>query len=316
MESAPPAAPARPSPRAPVEAVRADATVEALRAEPPVEALRAELRGVRAALEARRARDERLLQVELQAYEDRLLASPRHQEPGRLARFGHQMFSQHGEDGILAEIFRRIGVVDRTCVEIGIGNGLENNTAALLVQGWRGFWVEGDVRQATRASRTFAGAIADGRLAMARATVTAENVEAVLSALAVPAGVDLLSLDIDRNTYWVWRAITSVRPRVVVVEYNAQFPPGVDWVVAYRADRAWNGTAWFGASLSACERLGREKGYALVGCSLTGVNAFFVREDLCGQHFAAPFTAAHHFEPARYYLNRRTGHPASAGDGA
>ena len=65
--------------------------------------------------------------------------------------------------------------------------------------------------------------------------------------------------------------------------------------------------------ISACERLGRQKGYALVGCSLNGVNAFFVREDLCRDLFDAPFTAAHHYEPIRYFLNRRAGFPRAAG---
>ena len=55
-----------------------------------------------------------LLQVQLQAYEEQLLASPRYTAPGNLARFQHQVFSQHGEDGIIAEIFRRIGVTTRT----------------------------------------------------------------------------------------------------------------------------------------------------------------------------------------------------------
>ena len=85
-------------------------------------------------------------------------------------------------------------------------------------------------------------------------------------------------------------------------------------MVEYQADRAWNGTSSFGASLSAYERLGREKGYALAGCSLNGVNAFFVRQELCGDLFDAPFTATHHFEPIRYVLNRRTGFPRAIGD--
>ena len=123
-----------------------------------------------------------------------------------------------------------------------------------------------------------------------------------------------LSLDIDRNTYWVWEALTSIRPRVVVIEYNALYPPPVDWIVEYRAERAWKGTSYFGASLCAYERLGREKRYALVGCSLNGVNAFFVREELCGDLFDAPFTAARHYEPVRYFLIRRNGFPRAMND--
>ena len=161
---------------------------------------------------------------------------------------------------------------------------------------------------------TFARQIDQGRLSLARALVTAENVEQVFAAAGVQLDVDLLSLDIDRNTYWVWEAL-AIRPRVVVIEYNAVFPPAMDWAIEYRAGRAWNGTMYFGASLTAFARLGREKGYALVGCSLNGVNAFFVREDLCGDRFDGPFTSERHFEPARYFLNRRIGHPRCVGDG-
>jgi hypothetical protein len=255
-----------------------------------------------------------LLQVQLQSYEERLLASPRYAAPGNLARFGHQVFSQHGEDGIIAEIFRRIGVTTRTFAECGVGNGLENNTAYLLLQGWRGAWLDGSEKLIAAIRATFARQIDQGRLSLARALVTAENVEQVFAAAGVQLDVDLLSLDIDRNTYWVWEAL-AIRPRVVVIEYNAVFPPGMDWAIEYRAERAWNGTMYFGASLTAFARLGRQKGYALVGCSLNGVNAFFVREDLCGDRFDSPFTSEHHFEPARYFLNRRIGHPRCVGDG-
>ena len=53
------------------------------------------------------------------------------------------------------------------------------------------------------------------------------------------------------------------------------------------------------ASLAAFERLGRERGYALVGCDFTGTNAFFVRADLAEGKFLAPFDAATHYEPSR-----------------
>ncbi len=255
-----------------------------------------------------------LLQLQIQDYEERLIAHPRYAAPGNLARFGHQVFSQHAEDGIIAEIFRRIETTSKTFVECGVGDGLENNTAFLLTQGWTGAWVDAAEKQVAAIRQRLGRRIADGTLALARALVTAENVEQVFRAAGVKPGVDLLSLDVDRNTYWIWRALAWLQPRVAVVEYNAVWPADVDWVIEYKADRGWNGSMHFGASLLAYERLGAELGYALVGCSLNGVNAFFVRRDLCGDHFDAPFTAAHHYEPARYFLNRRIGHPRSFGD--
>jgi len=98
---------------------------------------------------------------------------------------------------------------------------------------------------------------------------------------------------------------------VIVVEYNAAWPPSIDWKVDYDPSATFDGTLYFGASLKAFELLGRELGYSLVGCNLAGVNAFFVRSDLCGEHFLGPFSAENHFEPARYWLLK----PRGASDG-
>ncbi len=238
-----------------------------------------------------------------------LLAQPRYSDPKRLHRFEHQVFSQNGEDGVIAEIFRRIGMTDRYFLEIGVGDGLENNTTFLLSQGWKGCWADGDGSAMAKIWKTFWRPLAKGDLVLRQALVSAENIAGILAELNVPTEFDLFSLDIDRNTYFVWRALKHLRPRVVVMEYNSTFPPDVEWTVEYDPNRIYNCTAYMGASLKAYEKLGAELGYALVGCELGGINAFFVRRDLCGDRFAEPFTAENHYEPPRYFLLRRDGHP-------
>lgn len=234
--------------------------------------------------------------------ETALAQDPRYADPKRLLRHGSKTFSQNGEDGIIAEIFHRISASSRKFVEIGVGNGLENNTALLLAQGWSGWWVEGGSRNLEQVKLNLRAPIRSGQLAVSPATVTAENAPGLLAGLGVPAEFDLLSIDIDRNTYWIWAALDGLRPRAAVIEYNSIYPPSMDWKVEYRPDLSWNGTAYFGASLKALELLGRKLGYALVGCDLTGVNAFFVRDDLCAGKFAEPFTAENHYEPPRYRM--------------
>src|SRR5690242_675114 len=87
--------------------------------------------------------------AQINSFLSSLLAnSPRYRDSRKLNHFEHQAFSQNGEDGILAEIFRRIGVKDRFFVEFGVGNGLENNTVFLLQQNWRGCWIEGNAQSA------------------------------------------------------------------------------------------------------------------------------------------------------------------------
>jgi hypothetical protein len=241
------------------------------------------------------------LQV-LRAWEDEM-AKPRHADPKRLLRYGFKTYAQNDEDGILQEIFRRIGMASRTFVEFGVESGVECNSVKLLVEGWRGLWIEGDTVHAEAIRRRFVPFLASHQLTMLENFVTAENIDALLAKGGMVGEIDLLGIDIDYNDLWVWKAITAIRPRVVVIEYNASFRPPLSITVPYDPNGRWNGSNYYGASLEALVRLGREKGYRIVGCSIAGVNAFFVRADLCGDAFLEPATAAEHYEPARHFFH-------------
>lgn len=236
-------------------------------------------------------------------------ATSRFQDPLRLLASSYKVFSQNQEDGMIAEVFRRIGTTSRRFIEFGVEDGLECNSAFLLLQGWQGAWIEGSAASAAKARAAFAGYPVEvvGRM------ITVENADSMITELARGQPLDLLSIDVDSIDYWLWRAITTVKPRLVVIEYNATWPPFVRKTIAHDPALRGVGDNYFGASLGALEALGREKGYALVGCTLAGVNAFFVREDLVGDHFSAPFTAENHYEPPRYDLAGPSGHRAGMG---
>ncbi len=251
--------------------------------------------------------------LEQQRYWEQAMASPRYSDPKRLLRHGAKAYSQNDEDGIIAEIFRRIGVSSKTFVEIGTGAGLENNTLALLLQGWRGLWLEGNDKKAARARADFASYVSSGQLRIEHAFVTRDNADALLAQNAPNAEPDLLSIDVDGNDYHVWQAVQSISPRVVVVEYNASWFPPMSLAVTYQERFRWKENTYFGASLKALELLAERKGYHLVGCCFAGVNAFFVRADLCGTHFCEPYTAENHYEPARYWMLRTAGYPPGIG---
>lgn len=238
-------------------------------------------------------------------------ADGRHADPLSLTRSYAQVYSQNGEDGMLAEIFRRIGTGTRRFVEIGIQDGRQCNTRLLLESGWTGTWLEGDPAQAARAIETFRTYIDNGRLAVLTGMVTPANVEAALDRAAVPDTFDLLSLDIDQHTHAVLRALRR-RARVVCVEYNASIPPSLPLEVPYRDDNAWDGSNWFGAGLKTFELIGRAQHLALVGCDMTGANAFLVDETEAEGRFRAPFTAEHHYQPPAYPLLAHAGHPPSS----
>jgi hypothetical protein len=256
------------------------------------------------------------LHIEQNAFHQALLRDERYADPKRLARFERQVFSQNGEDGVIQEIFQRIGTQDRFFVEVGVGNGLECNSAYLLRRGWRGAWIDGDRQALSDAANEFKEVIDGGRLRIVPQAVSGRNIAAVLRQASVPDEFDLLSLDIDRNTYHLWNALGHLKPRVVVIEYNAIIPPDEQWFVEEVPEAGWNGSSYFGASLKAYQTLAEKYGYSLVGCETTGVNAFFVRNDLVQDRFAAPFTAENHYEPPRYFLSRCSGFPRRFSDAA
>jgi hypothetical protein len=236
-----------------------------------------------------------------------LQKSARFKDSKRLLSFSAKVNSQNGEDGIIAEIFNRIGTTNQIFVEIGVENGFECNTAFLAACGWSGHWID--------SSANMVQTICKYRDKLAKSVkgwqrfITAENAVAIFEAAGVPNEFDLLSIDVDQNTYYIWEALRHYRPRVVVVEYNSAIPPSVDWRVQYSLDRCWDGTQNFGASLKALEYLGRQLGYNLVGCDCSGTNAFFVTQDICGDHFASPYDAENHFEPTRKTGFRPLRHP-------
>ncbi|GFE68622.1 hypothetical protein [Chroococcus sp. FPU101] len=238
----------------------------------------------------------------------------KYSDPKKLNQYEFKAYSQGGEDGIIYEIFRRIGTTNQYFVEFGVGFGLENNSAFLLTLGWQGLWIEGSDKYCKRIKEKFGSVIENRQLTLINNFVDADNIETLFKQANVPQELDLLSIDIDGNDYWIWKAINNYRPRVVIMEYNAVYPPYVSWTIQYNPNHRWDYSNYMGASLLALEKLGTLKGYKLVGCSFTGVNAFFVRDDLVNEHFLAPYNAENHYEPARYFLCEQTaGHPRSFG---
>lgn len=254
----------------------------------------------------------RLKQLPIIQEIDRLRESDRYQHPKSLIPFGSKVYSQSDEDGIIREIFNRIGTTSKAFIEFGIGNGLENNTLALLFDGWQGLWIDASSQSIKKIRKHFSPIIENGQLTVVESFITKTNIDRLISSQIESSEIDLLSVDIDGNDYHVLSAITCVSPRVIVVEYNAKFTPPILFCMDYDETHSWQKDDCFGASLKFLEINLRRKGYCLVGCNLSGVNAFFVREDLVSDRFLEPLTAENHYEPARYYLSGYfAGHPAA-----
>jgi len=189
--------------------------------------------------------------------------------------------------------------------------GIESNCHSLLLQGWKGMWIEGFTSYYKQIMCRFAPIIREGRLRELNEMISVDNIDGIIKKYAENEELDLLSIDTDGNDWHVWKAKVSIRPRAVVIKYNGKLTPEIDYVMPYNKDHKWDHSDRFGASLKALERLGREKGYQLVGTDLCGINAFFVRQDLAKDFFALPATAENLYNPARMNtIIYQNGHPA------
>lgn len=238
------------------------------------------------------------------------LTRERMRNPKSLEPYGYKVYSQNDEDGIINEIFKRIGTTNKTFIEFGVQDGLESNCHLLLYYGWHGLWIEGSENYCKEIQIKFRPVIENGQLTVKNAFITRDNINDLFESEGFIGEIDLLSVDIDGNDLYVWDAIDIVNPRVVITEYNGKFPPDLEWCQAYNPTHIWNGTDWHGASLKAFELLGKRKGYQLVGTDLRGCNAFFVRNDLVKDMFYESATAEALYNPLRLGLEFVANHPA------
>lgn len=230
--------------------------------------------------------------------------------PVFLEQYGFKVFSQNDEDGIIQEIFDRIGTTNKKFIEFGVQDGIECNSHYLLYKGWSGLWIEGYRPYFAQIQEKFSVVIDEGLLKVDCAFITKDNVNGLFVENGIQGEIDLLSIDVDGNDYYVWESIFAVNPRVVCIEYNGKYPPDCEWVMPYFSAHVWHENDYQGASLKSLEKLGRERGYQLVGTNVTGVNAFFVRDELVGNRFPLPAVAENLYNAPNYNLLHITGHRA------
>jgi hypothetical protein len=207
-----------------------------------------------------------------------------------LSQVAFKAFSQTDEDGILLYIFSIIGSASKKSVEICAGNGMECNTANLIINhGWHGLLVDGNealvnsgIEFYKRNPHTYVYPPT-----FVHCWITRDNVNEVITKNGFEGEIDLLSIDMDGVDYWIWSAINSIGPRVVVVEYQdiigpdrALTVPYNDTFNAYEHPTTLGMPNFCGASLPAFVKLAQTRGYRLVGCNRYGYNAFFIKNPL------------------------------------
>lgn len=122
-----------------------------------------------------------------------------------------QVFSQRGEDGIIQYIISQIEVTNKIFVEFGVEDYTESNTRFLLINNnWSGLVIDGSKDNIKFIKKDFIYWKYD--LTAYHSFITKENINELISKYTDCSDIGLLSIDIDGNDYWIWEAITVIKP--------------------------------------------------------------------------------------------------------
>jgi hypothetical protein len=228
-----------------------------------------------------------------------------------LTACGRRFFSQNDEDGILREILRRLEISrSNVFLEFGVGNGTECNTIILLALGWRGLWVGGELLSFDLPE--------ESRLQFLHRWITRENAaqlacEGLVAVNAEIGDVRVASVDIDGNDGPIVRALLAggVLPDVFIVEYNAKFPPDVEFEMPYDERHVWQGDDYQGVSLQSWIGIFASMQYSIVACNENGTNAFFVKTEYMQRFADVPKNIDQIYRIGHYGFYEQSGHRTS-----
>lgn len=208
-------------------------------------------------------------------------------EKQSLDKYGFSVWSQTDEDGILSFLVSRLDLVKPKCLEIGAGNFLESNFRFLAeIMNASVFAVDARQDLSSRVRKEPFAWLAP--VVPYETWVTPANIQEIVSRAAKDIGeIDLLSIDLDGNDYWVLEKMNLEGIKLVMVEVNPLFG-GSDPVSVPRDDEfnrfaAHHSGLYWGSSIAASIYLLESRGFRLVGRNSKGFNAFFVKAEIVAQ---------------------------------
>jgi len=220
-----------------------------------------------------------------------------------------KVFSQWGEDGIIDFIVKRLEISHLRIFEIGSGNFSECNSR-FAAEYLNASVVAVDSREDLISNVESMDVFWKGQIFPRQLYVTPENVEEIFDEAArLMAGIDIISLDIDGNDYWVLEKLDLSGVRCVIVEINPVFGgkhpisiPRDDLFDRTKAHHSW---LYFGMSFQAAKKLMKDKGFELIGSNRVGNNLFFVQNSEA-KFFEDCITTADDYREAKYWRVRES----------
>lgn len=201
--------------------------------------------------------------------------------------FEFQVFSQWGEDGILNHLCNVLDLFKPVAVEIGAGSFKECNTRFLAHYRNSSLYL---IDASPTINETFSNLDVQWKTSSRceNIFVTSKNINQILFRARNFVGeIDIISIDIDGNDYWILKEIKEYNFSVVVLEYNSIFGSEKSVAVPYKEDfrrgEAHYTHLYYGASLKAYVDLLESKGYQFIGTNRPGTNAFFVQTKMASK---------------------------------
>ncbi|MBY6242477.1 hypothetical protein [Methylosinus sp. Sm6] len=189
--------------------------------------------------------------------------------------------SQSNEAEILRRIVSRLDI-PKCFIEFGF-SGFEFNTVELAKKrDWKGLLVDGGAYNVRIARLTLHRGIRAEEM-----WIDLDSLERILD-YAKSKKVGVLSVDVDGNDFWFLEKLITIRPAVIVAEFNVSLglrPITVPYDPAFDRKKKHETGEYYGASIAAIDYLCANNDYSLVEISRNGVNAFFVRNDVLAGHW-------------------------------
>lgn len=178
---------------------------------------------------------------------------------------------QGDQDIVIQNVFNKIKTTNKFCVEFGFNSksltvGTGSNTARLILdEGWDYVLFDGEFE--------------NKEINLHKEFLTPENICEIFHKYNVPTELDYLSIDVDSMDLWLLDSVLKeYSPRLVSVEYNANF--SIDEAITFPNDtnEHWEGDKGYGASLKALKLAADKHKYHLI--NLACHDSFFIRDDL------------------------------------
>ncbi len=193
--------------------------------------------------------------------------------------------SYAGEFGVISRLLDEKEWADLTIVDIAASDGVTQSPVLEFIKaGAGGLAVEADGDKFAALAylyRKFP------KMQLHKTRISPQNVVPLLEHFGIQRQLDVINIDIDSFDLDLAVAIleSGYEPQIISIEINEKIPPPIYFNVLYSDNHSWDGTHFYGCSLTAATSQIEKFGYNLVELEFN--NALFVRANKTGNQKSA-----------------------------